>query len=169
MTYQPKCADEMADAETLIFCISLNSNQICTYFCKDLVTGYCLHLIENSIPNCHPFSNCFYYPHLVVMGLTSHDICILFLNHPLLFHPLFSQKNTAWSFLQVSFFYACSYCSKSYLGILTNLAMKKPIVSLLHFMIGLSSISSEASRSRKLMKGSNRCTSSHLSSSSSSP
>ena len=35
MTYQP---GKMADFETLILCISLNSSQICTYFCKDLVT-----------------------------------------------------------------------------------------------------------------------------------
>ena len=27
-------------------CISLNSSQRCIYFCKDLVTGYCLYLTE---------------------------------------------------------------------------------------------------------------------------
>ena len=41
MTYQPKSVDKMADSETLTVCISLDSSQTCTYFCKDLVTGHC--------------------------------------------------------------------------------------------------------------------------------
>ena len=44
------------------------------YFCKDLVTGYLLYLVKNSISKRHPFSNSFYYPHLVAMGLTSREI-----------------------------------------------------------------------------------------------
>ena len=74
MTYQPKSVDKMADFETLTLRISLNSSQMCTYFCKDLVTGYGLHLVKNSIPNCHPFSNWLYCPPLVAMRLTSREI-----------------------------------------------------------------------------------------------
>ena len=43
MTHQPKSADKMADFETLTFCISRNSSQICTDFC----TGYCLYPEKN--------------------------------------------------------------------------------------------------------------------------
>ena len=45
-----KSVGKMADFETSIFYTSLNSGQMCTYFCKDLVTGYCLYLVKNSIP-----------------------------------------------------------------------------------------------------------------------
>ena len=38
MTYQPKSAGKMVDFESLTLFISLNSSQVCTYFCKDLVT-----------------------------------------------------------------------------------------------------------------------------------
>ena len=44
MTYQPKSVGKMADFETLILHISLDSSQIFAHFCKDLVTGYCLYL-----------------------------------------------------------------------------------------------------------------------------
>ena len=37
MTYKPKSVGKMADFETLTFCISLNSSQMCIYLCKDLV------------------------------------------------------------------------------------------------------------------------------------
>ena len=41
MTYQPKSVKgKMADFETLTLFISKNSSQMCSYFCKDLVTGY---------------------------------------------------------------------------------------------------------------------------------
>ena len=33
---------------TLTLRISLNSNQLCAYFCKDLVTKCCLYLVKNS-------------------------------------------------------------------------------------------------------------------------
>ena len=52
-----KSVDKMADFETLTLCISLNSSQMCTYFCKDLVTECCPHIVKNSIPNRLPFSN----------------------------------------------------------------------------------------------------------------
>ena len=39
-----------------------------------LVTGYCLYLVKSLIPNRHPFSNWFYYLHIVAMGLTSREI-----------------------------------------------------------------------------------------------
>ena len=71
---QPKSVGKMADSETLTHCISLNSIQMCTYFWKDLVTGYCVVLVKSSILSRHPFSNWFYYPHLLVMGLLSHEI-----------------------------------------------------------------------------------------------
>ena len=73
MTYQPKSVDKMANLDT--FCISLNSGQIRTYFYNDLVTGYFVCTLQkNSLLNCHPFSNWLYYPHLVAMRLTSHEI-----------------------------------------------------------------------------------------------
>ena len=37
MTYWPKSVGKMADHETLTFRISLDSDQICTYFLKDIV------------------------------------------------------------------------------------------------------------------------------------
>ena len=48
--YQPKSVDKMADFEALTLCIFLNSSQMCTYFCKDLVTGYCLYFIKIRLP-----------------------------------------------------------------------------------------------------------------------
>ena len=36
----------------------------------------CLYLIKKSIPICHLFSNWFYFPHLVAMGLMSRKICV---------------------------------------------------------------------------------------------
>ena len=50
MTYQPKSVDKMADFETLTLFISLNSSQMCTHFCEDLVTGYCVYLVKNRFP-----------------------------------------------------------------------------------------------------------------------
>ena len=41
-----KSADKMVNFETLTLCMSLNSSQICTYFCKDLVRGFCLYLVK---------------------------------------------------------------------------------------------------------------------------
>ena len=76
MMYQPRSVGKMADFETLAHCISLNSSQMCTYFCKDYVTGCCLYLVKNSTPKCYPFSNRFQYPHLVVMGSMSLEICV---------------------------------------------------------------------------------------------
>ena len=49
MRYQSKSVGKMADFETLTLCISLNSSQMCTYFCKDSVTEYCPYLARNSI------------------------------------------------------------------------------------------------------------------------
>ena len=74
MTYQPKSVGKMADFETLILRISLNASQMYTYFCKHIVTGYCLYLVKISIPNHHPFSNRIYCPHLLAMGLMSREI-----------------------------------------------------------------------------------------------
>ena len=56
-TYHPKSVGKVADFETLTLCIFLNSSQMCTYFCKDLVAGYYLYLVKDLIPNRHPFSN----------------------------------------------------------------------------------------------------------------
>ena len=58
MTYQPKCVGKITHFETLTLCISLNSSQMCTHFCKDLVTGYfCLYLVKDFISNHHLSSN----------------------------------------------------------------------------------------------------------------
>ena len=57
MTYQFKCAGKMVDFEILTLCVSLNSSQVCTYFCKDLLVRYCLYLVKKSIPSRHPFLN----------------------------------------------------------------------------------------------------------------
>ena len=76
VTYQPKSVGKMADFETLSLCISLNSSKVCTYFFKDLVTGYCLCRLKNSIASRHPFSNRFCYPRLATMGLTLREICV---------------------------------------------------------------------------------------------
>ena len=40
----------MADFGILTLCISLNSSQMCAYFCKDLVTGYWLYLVKILFP-----------------------------------------------------------------------------------------------------------------------
>ena len=45
-TYQPKCVGQVVGFETLALCISLKSIQMCTYFCRGLVAGYCLYLEE---------------------------------------------------------------------------------------------------------------------------
>ena len=74
MTYQAKSVSKMAEFETLILCISLNTSQMCTYFHRDLNTGYCLYLVKSSISNCNPFSDRFCYPRFVAMGLTSREI-----------------------------------------------------------------------------------------------
>ena len=74
MTYQPKSEGKMADLETLTVCTSLNSSQVCASFCRDLVTGFCLYLVKNSIHNLHQISNWFYYPQLGAMDLTSREI-----------------------------------------------------------------------------------------------
>ena len=46
------------------------------YFYKNLVTERCLYLVENSIPDRHPFSDWFYYPNLIDLGLTSREISV---------------------------------------------------------------------------------------------
>ena len=43
MTYQSEGVDKMVDFETFTLCISLNSSQMCAYFRKEFVTGYCLY------------------------------------------------------------------------------------------------------------------------------
>ena len=51
MMCQTRSVDKMAEFETSTLCISLKSIQImCTYVCKDLVTGHCLYLAQNLIP-----------------------------------------------------------------------------------------------------------------------
>ena len=65
MMYQPKSVDKMTDFEKLTLCIRMNSSQMCAYFCKDVVTGYCLYLLKHWIANHHSFQ------HFVAMGLTS--------------------------------------------------------------------------------------------------
>ena len=57
MTYEPKSSSKTADFKTFTLCISLNSSQIYTYFCTELVIGYCMYLVKNSIPNSQPFLN----------------------------------------------------------------------------------------------------------------
>ena len=47
MTYQPKSVGKMADFETLTAFISLNSSQMCTHYCKDLVTGYLIKKFDS--------------------------------------------------------------------------------------------------------------------------
>ena len=37
--------------------VFIRGNTVCAYFCKDLVTGYCLLLVKSPIPNRYPFSN----------------------------------------------------------------------------------------------------------------
>ena len=65
---------KMADFETLNLCMSLSSSQMCTYFCNDFITAYCLHLLKNSISHPRSFCNSFYYLHFV---LNSHQIRVL--------------------------------------------------------------------------------------------
>ena len=52
MTCQPKRVCQMADFEILTLFISLNSSQLCTYFGKDLVTGYFLKLVKDGLMLC---------------------------------------------------------------------------------------------------------------------
>ena len=68
LTCQPKNVGKMEDFEALTLCISLNQSEMCAYFCKDLVTGHCLYLVNNSIPNRHPFSDRFCYSCPVAMA-----------------------------------------------------------------------------------------------------
>ena len=49
MAYQATSVGKMADFETLTLCISLNSRQMCAYFCKDLAAGYCLDLVKKTV------------------------------------------------------------------------------------------------------------------------
>ena len=55
MVYQSKSVGKMADLETLTLYISLNSSQMCTYFCKELVIMYCLYLVKILVSNCQLF------------------------------------------------------------------------------------------------------------------
>ena len=48
-------------------------------FGQTIVTGYCLYLVEISIRNSNPFSNQFYYPHFIAIGLTSSEIRVMYL------------------------------------------------------------------------------------------
>ena len=75
ITYKPQSAGEMVDFETFILSVPWNSNQMCTYFCKDLVTGHYLCLVKGSlICKRHLFPNWFYY--LVAIDLMSHEISV---------------------------------------------------------------------------------------------
>ena len=47
MTYQTKGVGKMVDFETLTLWIFSNQSKMCDYFCKDLVTGYCLYLVKD--------------------------------------------------------------------------------------------------------------------------
>ena len=44
-----KSAGKMADFETLTLCISLNSSQMCTYFCKDLGHVYTMRIYSGKL------------------------------------------------------------------------------------------------------------------------
>ena len=56
VTYQPKSEGKMVDIETLTFCISLNSSQMCTYFC--FLSYRALSVpVKDSIHILHPFSD----------------------------------------------------------------------------------------------------------------
>ena len=46
MVCQPKSVGKIADFENFTLFISLNSGQMCTYFCKYFVTGHCLYLVK---------------------------------------------------------------------------------------------------------------------------
>ena len=71
MTYQSKrVAGKMGDFATLTLSISLNSSQMCTYSCKDLVTGYCLCLVKIQFLTVIRFKIKFIYPHLVAIDST---------------------------------------------------------------------------------------------------
>ena len=73
MTYQPRSIGKMEDFETLTF---LNSSQMHTCFCKDVVTGYCLYLVNDSIFQPSSFFKLIFFPHLVAMDLASREICV---------------------------------------------------------------------------------------------
>ena len=77
----PINAGKMADYETLTLCVFPNSSQMCTYFCKDLVIGYCLYLAKIRFPTIIRF----YYSHLVAMGLMSREIRVYCLFYSLAF------------------------------------------------------------------------------------
>ena len=49
---------------------------MCGYFCKDLVTGYCLYIVKksSSFSTIVRFKND--YSHLVAIGLMSGEICV---------------------------------------------------------------------------------------------
>ena len=55
-----KQAVKKCESLTLTLYMSQSSSEMCTYFCKDLVTGYCLYLVKDSIHNHHPFSDQFH-------------------------------------------------------------------------------------------------------------
>ena len=48
-----RTVNKMADFEILTLCVSLTSSKMCTSFCKELVTRYCLYLVKRSIPSRH--------------------------------------------------------------------------------------------------------------------
>ena len=83
MTHQPKSVGRVlvADFETLTPSICINSSQMCTYFCKDFVTGYCLYMVKNSISNRYSFSNRFHYSHLVKFMYSSLRCCKYSINY----------------------------------------------------------------------------------------
>ena len=62
MMFQPK----MMDFETLTPCAYLNSSQMCTYFCKDLVTEYCPYLVKIRFPTLIRFQIDFIIPMLLL-------------------------------------------------------------------------------------------------------
>ena len=71
MTYQPKSVGKMTDFETLTLCISLNSRQICTIFLQR--PSYRVLSVPGKKFDSQPSSvfKLIFYPHLVVIGLTS--------------------------------------------------------------------------------------------------
>ena len=70
---------KMMDFETFTPCTYLNSIQMCTYFCKDLVTEYCLYLVKIRFPTLVRFEIDFIIPrHVVIMGLMLREIRVYF-------------------------------------------------------------------------------------------
>ena len=72
--YEPNSVDKMADFETLTLCISKIQVKSALISAKTFSYRYCLYLVKHSILNRFPFSNEFYYPHFVVLVLTSSEI-----------------------------------------------------------------------------------------------